>query len=104
MERKTSFGKEMVGSINAYRKLYEKPFYMERLEIAALSELLGVSINVWINPKARDTFGNTDGVEINLYLDLNNYHFTPIIEEHGAIHKEAATCHTNRIQEATVIP
>ena len=71
-------------SMEAYRNLFSRPFFMERLEVQSLAKMMQICIKVWINPRTMECFGNTDKATVNLLL--RSQHFSPILRENGDAH------------------
>ena len=86
MTRLTSAGEVPIKSIDAYKKVFNSPFYMERLEIVAISSMLKLCINVWINPRTMDQIGEESNPKVHLLL--NSRHFSPIVPLNGALHRK----------------
>ena len=87
MERKTSGGLYNIKSLQSYRNLFSTIFHMERTEIIGLSEILQVCFKIWLSPNDVEYIGDRSNCSINLFLDLNAYHFSPIIRFNGKIHQ-----------------
>ena len=80
IERLTRGGKVICRDIQDYISLIKNtPFYRERFEILALSQILGATIKVWLSPDNVECFNNGQADILNLYLDMGTNHFSPII-------------------------
>jgi hypothetical protein len=80
IERLTRGGKVICRDIQDYISLIKNtPFYRERFEILALSQILGATIKVWLSPDNVECFNNGQADILNLYLDMDTNHFSPII-------------------------
>ena len=87
MERKTPGGLYNIKSLQSYRNLFSTSFYFERTKIIGLSEILQVCFKIWLSPNDVEYIGDRSNCSINLFLDFNVYHFSPIIRLDGKIHQ-----------------
>ena len=82
IERLTKGGTVVCKSVQDYISLTEgKPFYRERLEILALSQILGATIKVWISPENVEIFNDNQQNVLNLFLDMKTNHYSPIVSK-----------------------
>ena len=85
--RITSDGLRWIRSRESYGALLEESFLMERSEVMALSEILQIQINIWYSPTTMECVGDSTNPRINLFLDANRRHYSPIVRLNGKIHE-----------------
>ena len=85
--RITSGGPRRIHSAASYGDLLKESFFMERGEVVAISEIMQIQINIWYNPTTMECIGDNTNPRINLFLDTNIRHYSPIVRLNGRIHR-----------------